>query len=327
MICFMFKKKLKIDSLLKEQSEAVQIYLSHFSICLSFLITVWAAVSQSLNTGMNPDALVMVPSTTDEVPSWLFKINECLFREEWTADRFPLRFCRCMMVRGENHFFCVNILVVKQISVSRCWRFLAVMKDLQMLLSLPGNAKARLYMRLKDDDSMELVSFWWTQHLIKTARFRAKATGPDLMAAVWGETYDVRTSLLQQMKNSLWHHRGSSVQKLNAFLKTELWWLLRRQTGTAVRHTFFLPSQRHRLNSLTCRSIWCWRNTTVVKMLDWNVHLYMLQIKASSMCLNYIIIACFSTQFSNKSSSTGIEHGERCFFFFFFKTLSLTLTV
>lgn len=61
---------------------------------------------------------------------------------------------------------------------------MAVMKDLQMLLSQPENAKARLYMHLRDDDSMELVSFWWTQHLIKISRFRAKATEPDLLAAV-----------------------------------------------------------------------------------------------------------------------------------------------
>lgn len=74
-----------------------------------------------------------------------------------------------------NQFTCVNILEGKQIYVSRSWRFLAVMKELQMLLSWPENAKARLSMRVRDDDSTELVSFWWMQHLIKTSRFRAKA--------------------------------------------------------------------------------------------------------------------------------------------------------
>lgn len=39
-------------------------------------------------------------------------------------------------------------------------------------------------MHLRDDDSVELVSFWWMQHLIKISRFRAKATGADVMAAV-----------------------------------------------------------------------------------------------------------------------------------------------
>lgn len=128
-----------------------------------------------------------------------------------------------------NQFTCVNILEGKQIYVSRSWRFLAVMKGLQMLLSWPENAKARLSMRVSDDDSTELVSFWWIfdEHLIKTSRFRAKAAGADLMAAACSfkepleERLMTRTSLLQQMKSRPWHHCGSSTQTLMASVEAD----------------------------------------------------------------------------------------------------------
>lgn len=168
------------------------------------------------------------------------------------------------------HFTCVNILVAKQIHVSRSWRFLAVMKDLQILLSKPENAKARLYMHLNDDDSMAFVSFWWMRHLIKISRFRAEATGPDLMAAVcsFKEPLEVRhmtcTSLLQQMKSSLWQDRGSFAQKLTEIFQQNLDGS--RVGGQVllcitVKNVEFSPplwaSQCRGLNSLTCRNMWC----------------------------------------------------------------------
>lgn len=146
------------------------------------------------------------------------------------------------------------------------------MKDLQMLLSQPENAKARLYMHLRDDDSMALVSFWWTRHLIKISRFRSEATGPELMAAVCSFKEPLewrhmrRTSLFQQKKSSLWHDCSSIVQKLTEIFKQNfdgfcvggqvLLWITMKNVFTKEFSPPLWASQRRRLNLLACRNMW-----------------------------------------------------------------------